>query len=103
MVEDAAYHDGVVGGIVVAEVVTGPFAAPGHPGTRQQSVKEAGVEVLKYRFQIVGVTLGGIEALSSAHLADQVGLLTDAVAGDIASIPCGGLAVDWTPVHFGQQ
>src|SRR3954453_14105824 len=98
MVKDTAHHDRVMGGVIVAKMVAGPLATPCHSGTCQQSVKEPNVQILKHNFQIIGVALGRSEALPSAHLADQVSLLTDAVAGDIASVPCRGVAVDWTPV-----
>ena len=103
MVEDTAHHNGVMGGIIVAQMIAGTFAAPGHPGTCQQSVKETGVKVIKDSLQIVGMTLGGIKALSSAHLADKVGLLADVVAGNVAAITGGSFAIDRTPVHLGQE
>src|SRR6266404_7447218 len=86
MVEDAADHDGVVGGVVVAEAVAGVVAAPGELGATHQAVEEAAVQVFKDFFQMILMTGGGLDLLSSADLADEARLSGDVMAGYVAAI-----------------
>src|ERR1700674_3814 len=53
VVEDAADHDGVVRGIVVAEAAAGVVPAPGKLRAAHESVEKAAVEVVENFFQMV--------------------------------------------------
>src|SRR5579864_9168570 len=103
IIKDAAHDNSVVRGIVMAERITSMVSAPRHLRASQQSVKESPVQVIKDCFEIVNVTFGGTDELSSAHLAHKVTLVCHLVAGDIATVtrvmqPLDGLAID-----LGQQ
>jgi len=43
MIEDAADHNGIMGGIVMAKSVPRTVTAPGHKRTSQQAMKEPGI------------------------------------------------------------
>ena len=66
-------------------------------------MEEPLVEIFKQSFQVVGTALSGVETLASAHLAHQVGLPADMMAGNILAITGRGLAVNRPAVHLGQQ
>src|ERR1700679_1448944 len=74
MVKNAADHDGVVGGIVMAETAAGVVSAPGQLWTTHQAVKEAPIEVVKNLFQMIGMAAGGADVLASAHLRRYPGV-----------------------------
>src|SRR6266567_8100117 len=86
MIEDPADNDRIVCRIVVAENAAGPGLAPAHAWARQQSVKEFRVQFLKYYVQVVEVSACRTQALPPAHLADEMGLAHDFMAGDILPI-----------------
>ena len=86
LIEDTAHYDGVVGWIVVAEVVAGTIAAPGHLRTGQKTVEESRIELLEHFFQIISPSLGGLQPLTSADLAHEVRLSRDVVTGDEAAV-----------------
>src|ERR1700726_2823952 len=86
MVEDAANDNRIVRGIVVAEAVAGPVAAPGHLWAGHQAMEKSRVEVFEYGFQVVTAALGRVEMLPSAHLAHQVRLPADVMAGNVTAI-----------------
>src|SRR5215469_12966947 len=58
VVENAAHHDGVVGGIIVAEAAAGMVFAPAHQRARHQPMEEPAIEVVKDLFQVVVVAPG---------------------------------------------
>ena len=66
-------------------------------------MEEPLVEIFKQSFQVVGAALGGVQTLASAHLAHQVGLPADMMAGNVLAITGRGLAVNRPAVHLGQQ
>jgi hypothetical protein len=103
MVEDTADYDGIMSRIVVAEAIAGPVATPGHLRASQQAMEKPRIELLKDRFQVVGPALGGIETLASAHLAHQVSLPADVVAGHVTPVSGRGFAIDRSAVHLGQK
>src|SRR6266567_9139313 len=57
MIEYAADDNSIVRGVIVAEAIAGPVAAPTHLWTRQQAMKKLNIEFLKDRLQIVDETL----------------------------------------------
>ena len=103
IVEYAADDNRVVGGIVVAEAVTGVFAAPGELRAAHQSVKEAAVEIVENFLEMVMMTAGGVNMLASTHLAHKAGFGGEVVAGDITAVAGAMRAVDRLTVEFGQQ
>src|SRR5712692_2895761 len=102
MVEDTAYHNGVVGWIVVAQAVTGTLVAPGQLRAGHESMEKTAVEVFEDRLQVVGTTLGGVEALVSTHLADKVGFAGDVVAGNVTAVTSRSFALYRSAVHLRQ-
>lgn len=66
-------------------------------------MKKADVEQVKYFFKIVGVPLGGGEALASANLADEMGLAGEFMAGNVAAIAKIMFALDGLAIHLGQK
>src|SRR5229473_3589399 len=94
MVEDAADHDGIVCGIVVAEAAAGVVLAPSELRTSHESVEEAAVEVVEDFFQVVVMAASRADVFASAHLADESGLGGNVVAGDIAPITRAVSAID---------
>jgi hypothetical protein len=53
MIEDSADDDGVVGGIVVSEVVAGMGATPGELRAAHQAMEEAAVQVFEEFVQMM--------------------------------------------------
>ena len=102
MVEDAADNDRIVRRIVVAEDAARLGLAPTHSRARHQPVKEAGVQVFENRVQIIEVPASGTQKFAPAHLANQVGLAHNVVAGDIFAVTRGQSAVDGPAIHLGQ-
>src|SRR6266849_1062217 len=103
MVEDAADDDGVVGGVVVAETVAGMGSAPGELRASHQAVKESAVQVFEDFIEMIVMSGSGVDLLSSAHLADEAGLRSDVMAGDVAAIACALGTVDGLAIELGQQ
>src|SRR6185437_7879566 len=85
-IEDAADQDGVVGGIVVAEVAAGDGRGPAEVGASHPALEEAQVEVVKEGFEVVVAALGRLELLAAANLADEVGLGGDVLLTDEATV-----------------
>ena len=77
LVENAAHHDGIVSGIVMAEPVASVVAAPGHARPSQQAIKEPLVQIFKDIFQIIRSPLRTFDSLASTHLPQQVSFLGD--------------------------
>jgi len=103
VIEDAADDDGVVGGIVMTEPVAGVVAAPGELRAAHQAVEESAVQVLEDFVQMIVVAGGGVDLLSSAHLADEAGLRSDVMAGDVAAIAGALGTVNGLAIELGQQ
>ena len=77
--------------------------APGHPRTRQQSVEEAPVEIVKDLLQMIVIALGAFHSLTPPHLPDQMSLGRHGLApGElpIARRECG---IDRLAIQLGQQ
>jgi len=93
LVEDTADHDGVVGGVVVAQGALCQVLAPGQLGPAQQAPEEAGVERVEDLIQVVVPALGAEVALAAARMANQFGLARDRGAGREALVAqvLGGL------------
>ena len=77
--------------------------APAHARTRHQPVKEARVQFLENRIQIIKMTARRTQPLASTHLPDQVCLTDDFVAADILAIARRLPAVNRMAIHLGQQ
>ena len=76
-IKKTADDDGIVCGIVVAQAVARMLAAPRQAGTRKQPVKETAIQIVKNPIQIVGMTSGRDDSLSSAHLPNQMRFTRD--------------------------
>ena len=103
MIKNAAHHDGIMGGVVVAKAVAGVVAAPSHSGSSQQAVEESCVEVVENVFQIVSSALGTFDSLAAAHLTNKMSFSGDVLTGNIAAITSRVGSLDRFAVHFGQQ
>lgn len=103
VVEDTAYDDGIVGGVVVAEAVAGVFSAPGELRASHQAVEEAAVEVVKDFFQMVVAAASRVDMFASAHLADEARFRADFVARDIAAVTSALSAVNGLAVQLSQE
>ena len=102
-VEYAAYDDGVVGGVVVAEHAAGVVGGPGESGTAEKSVEETGVEGLEDLVEVVVMAHGGEDALAATGLADVLGLAGDGLGGDVAAVAVGVGGSDGLFVELGEQ
>lgn|SRR5579862_4996546 len=80
-IEDAAYDDGVVRSIVVAERALGVVFAPGEVGAAEKTSEEAQVQRVEHFFKVVVAAFGSGVALASAGVADQLGLAGNGRAG----------------------
>src|ERR1700684_4017186 len=103
MVKNAADHDGVVGGIVMAETAAGVVSAPGQLWTTHQAVKEAPIEVVKNLFQMIVMAAGGVDVLASAHLPHQARFSGDIVARDVAPVTSTVDAINRLAIELGEQ
>jgi len=102
-VEDAADHDRVVGGVVVAEHAAGVVGGPGEGGTAEESVEEAPVEGLEDFVEVVVVAGGGGDALAATGLANVLGLPGDGFGGDVAAVAVGLDGGDGLLVDLGEE
>ena len=85
-VEDAADHDGVVGGVVVAEGALGQVLAPGELRAAEEAREEADVEGVEDLIEVVVAALGAKVALAAAGVADELGLAGDGGRGGEALV-----------------
>jgi len=102
-IEYPADHDRIVRWIIVSKVLPRRVAAPGHQRAGEQSVKEAAIEVLENRLQVVGPALGRKQHLSSAFLSHQVCLAGDIASSQISAIAGRMPRFDVLAVQLGQQ
>ncbi len=102
-VEDAADHDGVVRGVVVAQHAAGVVGAPGEHGLAQKTVEEARVQRVEDLVEVVVVADGGEDALAAAGLPDVLGLAGDGLGGDVAAVAVGVLGRDGLLVKLRQK
>ena len=89
VIENVADDDGVVGRIIVPKTVTGAILTPRQARPGQQPAKELQVQALKDRVQIIDVTSGRRDAFASAHLADEMRLIADLTAVNVATVSAG--------------
>jgi hypothetical protein len=102
-IEDAAYDDGVVRCVVVAEHATGVVSAPGQGRAAEEPVEEAYVEGLEDFVEIVVVATVGGETLAAASLTDVLGLAGDGFGGDVAAVAVGVRCGDGFLVELGEE
>ena len=102
-IKDAAYHDGIVGGIIVAQAVPRVIATPRQLRTRHKAMEESGIQLLEDPLQVIVLALGSHKALAPTHLANQMGFGGDALAaGKLAELR-RLLSVDLLAVQLGDQ
>src|SRR5437868_8343670 len=80
-VKDPADHNGIVSGIVMPKALTRRVLAPCHLWPREQSVKKTRVKVFEDAVEVVDMSAGGSDTLSSANLADEVRFVGQLAAG----------------------
>ena len=102
-VEDAAHHNGIVGGIVVPQVGAGCHGAPSHQRASQQAAEVALVERIKNLVQVENVSLRGEQALAAPHLPHHMSFARQVRAGDMAAITGRMIWVNVLPIQLGQQ
>ena len=102
-VEDAADHDGVVRGIVVAQQAARVVAAPCEHRPSQQTVEEAPVDRLEDLFQIVEAAHGGMDLLASARLPGVFGLPADGFRRCVTAVAVGVRSGDRLAIELGKQ
>ena len=102
-VEDPADHDGIVGGIVVAEHALRYVGGPGQRGAAQEAMKKTRVEGFEDFVEVELVSLRRGEALAAAGLADALGLLGDDFGLRVAAVPIVVVPLDGLAVELGQQ
>lgn len=73
-IEDAAYHDRVVRGVIVPQQPLGVTRAPSELGSAQQSAKESIVETVEDLFKVVVAPFRPRESLGAASVTDKFGL-----------------------------
>jgi len=102
-VEDAAYHDGVVGGVVVAERTPGVVFAPGEIGPAEEPAEEAHIERVEDFLQMEVAALGTKVALAAAGMANEFGLTRDGGRGGEALVPEILRGVDRLAIELGKK
>jgi hypothetical protein len=102
-VEDTADHDGVVGGVVVAEHAAGVMRAPGEDGTTEQAMEETGVEGIEDLIQIEVMADWGEDSFAPAGLADVFGLAGDRLGGYVAAVAVGMGRGDGLAIELGEE
>jgi hypothetical protein len=102
-VEDAADHDGVVRGVVVAEHAAGVVGAPGEDRAPEKAVEEARIERVEDLVEVEVVAHWGENSLAAASLADVFGLTRDCFGGDVAAVAVGVRGSDGLPVKLRKQ
>src|SRR5208337_1040326 len=85
VIENLAYHDGIMCRIVMRQAASRAHLAPRHLRARQQSVKEADVELLEDLIQVIDDSPRRLDALAPAHLTHQMRLGADLLAAYIAA------------------
>lgn len=85
-IEDAADHNGVVGGIVMAEALARNVATPSHQRSGEETVKEALIQIFEDLLQVVMPTFGCEQNLPPTLLSQQVCFARNISATDIPSI-----------------
>src|SRR3954452_6955 len=86
IVEDAAYHDSVMRGIVVSQGVASGIAAPRHVGATQQTVEVACIQFVKNAFEVVVSAAWRSDVLAPAQFADKMNFSGDMVASGISAV-----------------
>ncbi len=102
-VEDLAYYDGVVCGVVVAQGSLGHGFAPCELGATHEAVEEAGVERVEDFFEVVVAAMGAEIALGAAAAADELGLLHDGGGGGEALVAVVLRGVNGLFVELGDE
>lgn len=103
MIENTTNDDDVVGGIVVSQTVAGVILTPRQVGTSQKAKEEAQVQFVEELVQVVYTAAMRVNAFSSSHLADQVGLTAHVVTRNVFAIASGEGPIDGFAVHLRQQ
>lgn len=102
-VEDAAYDDGVVCGVVVAKGAASHAFAPSEFGTAEHSMKKADVERIEDFFEVIEVALWAGVALATAGVADEFSLARDGGAGGEPLEADVVRGIDWLLVELGEE
>src|SRR5271165_2932563 len=102
-IEDPAYHDGVVRGVVVAQKPLRCVLAPGQLRPAQQSMEEADVDGLKNFVEIVMLALCCRDALASARLPDALALADDGFARRKSPVAVGTRRINGLAVKLGDE
>ncbi len=103
VVKDAAYDDGMVSGIVMAEQAAGALAAPTHARAGHQAVEKAGIQLFKNGFQIVNMTLRADHGFASTQLAHPLGLLCHGLRTGPAAVAGGVRWLNRLAVELGNE
>ena len=102
-VEDLAYDDGVVGGVVVAEHAASMVGGPGQRRATQEAVEEARVERFEDFIEMEEAAFGAGDALGAAGVADELGLSGDGGGGGEALVADAVGRVDGLFVELGEK
>jgi len=102
-VEDLAYDDGVVGGVVVAEGALGVVLAPGEVGSAEQAAEETQIETVEDFIEMEEAAFGAGDALGAAGVADELGLSGDGGGGGEALVADAVGRVDGLFVELGEK
>src|SRR5580704_9784881 len=94
LIKDSADDNRIVRRIVMPKDASSLGRAPTHSRPPQQSMKEAAVQILKHRLQIVDASLRRMQPLAPAHLPYQVCFTRDLVTGHIFSIASRVASID---------
>ncbi len=102
-IEDAAYYNGVVGSVVVAQHASGVVGAPGESGTAEEAVEEAEIERLEDLVEIIVMATGSGDAFASSSLTDVLSQAGDGFGRDVAAVAVGMDGSDGLLVKLGQE
>src|SRR5690242_19037639 len=86
MIKYPADDNCVVRRIVMPQAIAGAILAPSHLRPSEQSMKKSRVEIIKYFFQMIGVTLRCADFLTAPQLLNQVCFLRDVLRRGVAAI-----------------
>src|SRR5512146_533803 len=103
VVEDAAHNDCIVRRVVVAQHVAGVIATPGHLRPCEKPVEKSEVQLVENAIEIVDMALGRIDALASAQLSNELGLVEQSLAADVFAVPKVVAWIDRLAVELSQK
>lgn len=102
-IENAADDDGVMRRIIVAQASQSLISAPGHLRSGHQAMEETQIQLVKNAIKVIVLALWTFNALTSAQLPDQVGLLCHVMTAGIFAVSCGMGSLNGLAIQLGDE